>query len=191
MEDEATKKRRRRVEAYNNIIRVYTSNDYPVSKEQQEEVDRVLEEAKNIDNEIEDPEEQEERDEVADQNDDMELDTEEAMRYRAINARLNYRAVARADLQYSVKEAARHMSTLRTSSPKLLNKIGRYVVGKPRLGMRFKWQSPTEMVTSFADSDWAGCPKTAKSTSGGIVCIGEHVIKSCSRQQRVIALLRA
>ena len=57
--------------------------------------------------------------------------------------------------------------------------------------MSFKWQSPTEIVTSFTDSDWAGCAKTAKSTSGGIVCIGEHVIKTYSRQQRVIALSSA
>ena len=80
LEDEATKKHRRRVEAYNNIIRVYTSSDYPLSKEQQEEVDRLLEEAKNMDNEIGDLEEQEEKDEVTDQNNEVELDTEEARR---------------------------------------------------------------------------------------------------------------
>ena len=82
MEDEATKKHRRRVEAYNNIIRVYKSSDYPLSKEQQEEVDRLLEEAKNMDNETGDPEEQEEKDEVADQNNEVELDTEEVRRYK-------------------------------------------------------------------------------------------------------------
>ena len=47
------------------------------------------------------------------------------------------------------------------------------------------------MVTAFTDSDWAGCSRTAKSTSGGIVCIGEHVIKTYSRQQKVIALSSA
>ena len=57
--------------------------------------------------------------------------------------------------------------------------------------MLFTWQSPTEMVTSFTDSDWAGCQRTAKSTSGGIVCIGEHVIKTYSRQQQVISLSSA
>ena len=80
-----------------------------------------MEEAKNMDNETGDPEEQEEKDEVADQNNEVELDTEEARRYRAIAARLNYLAVDRVDLQYAVKEAARHMSTPRTSSWKLLN----------------------------------------------------------------------
>ena len=100
-------------------------------------------------------------------------------------------AVDRVDLQYLVKEAARHMSAPKTSSWKLLTKIGRYLIGRPRLVMLFKWQDPTEMVTSFTDSDWAGCQITAKSTSGGIVCIGEHVIKTYSRQQKVIALSSA
>ena len=132
-------------------------------------------------------EEQEEKDEVTDQNNEVELDTEEARRYLATTARLNYFAVDRVDVQYAVKEAARHMSTPRTSSWKILNKMGGYLVGRPWLVMRFEWQSPTEMVTSFTDSDWAGCPKTGKSTSGGIVGIGKHVIKSYSRQQPVIA----
>ena len=123
--------------------------------------------------------------------DDAELGTEEARRFRAITARLNYLAVDRVDIQYSVKEAARLMSAPRTSSWKLLTKIGRYLIGRPRLVMLFNWQSPTEMVTSFTDSDWAGCQRTAKSTSGGIVCIGQHVIKTYSRQQKVIALSSA
>ena len=47
------------------------------------------------------------------------------------------------------------------------------------------------MVTGFTDSDWAGCSATAKSTSGGIVNIGTHPIKSFSRQQKTIALSSA
>ena len=43
-------------------------------------------------------------------------------------------------------------------------------------------------MTAFTDSDWAGCARSAKSTSGGAVCIGEHVIKTYCNQQKVIAL---
>ena len=57
--------------------------------------------------------------------------------------------------------------------------------------MAFPWQEDQSMVTVFTDSDWAGCIKSAKSTSGGIVMIGDHVIKTYSRQQRVIALSSA
>ena len=47
------------------------------------------------------------------------------------------------------------------------------------------------MVTTFTDSDWAGCVKTARSTSGGIITMGDHLLKTYSRQQRVVALSSA
>ncbi len=56
---------------------------------------------------------------------------------------------------------------------------------------RFPWQSPRAIVTTFTDSDWAGCSRTSKSTSGGIVTAGEHTLKTYSRQQKVIALSSA
>ena len=122
---------------------------------------------------------------------DEELEQEEATKYRAIAARLNYLAVDRVDLQYSVKEAARHMSKPTQKDWQKLIKIGRYLITNPRLVMAFPWQDDQSLVTVFTDSDWAGCIKSAKSTSGGIVTIGDHVIKTYSRQQRVIALSSA
>ena len=119
------------------------------------------------------------------------LTGEEATRYRAITARLNYLAVDRPDIQYAVKEAARSMATPQKAHWSKLTRIGRYLVGKPRLIMRFPWQRAQQIVTSYTDSDWAGCVKSARSTSGGIVTIGEHVIKSYSRQQKIVALSSA
>ena len=72
-----------------------------------------------------------------------------------------------------------------------LKKIGKYLAGRPRLVAHFPWQTATPMVTGYTDSDWAGCSVTAKSTSGGIICIGAHTIKSYSRQQKTIALSSA
>ena len=46
---------------------------------------------------------------------------------------------------------------------------------------------PTE-INAYADSDYAGCIKTRKSTSGGAIMIGNHCIKSWSSTQSVIAL---
>ena len=46
-------------------------------------------------------------------------------------------------------------------------------------------------MTSFTDSDWAGCKKIARSTSVGIVCLGEHTIKTYCKQQKVVALSSA
>ena len=56
---------------------------------------------------------------------------------------------------------------------------------------KYEWQATEGTVTTYTDSDWAGCVETAKSTSGGIVMIGKHSIKSYSRQQRTVALSSA
>ena len=44
-----------------------------------------------------------------------------------------------------------------------------------------------EEVTTFTDSDWAGCKETRKSSSAGVVLFGEHALKSYTRKQKVIA----
>ena len=44
------------------------------------------------------------------------------------------------------------------------------------------------MVTTFADSDWAGCKATARSTSGGTAKIRRHWIKSWSATQHSIVI---
>jgi len=111
--------------------------------------------------------------------------------YRGVAARLNYLAPDRADIGYAVKEAARDMSAPRQSSMRKLRKIGRYLIGKPRLVSKFAWQEWPSLVSAFTDSDWAGCARTAKSTSGGCICIGEHVLKTYCKQQRVVALSSA
>ena len=56
---------------------------------------------------------------------------------------------------------------------------------------KFKWQDMPEVFTTFTDSDWAGCLKSARSTSGGVVCLGEHTIKTYCKKQNVVALRSA
>ena len=123
--------------------------------------------------------------------DETPLEGPESTRYRAIAARLNYLAPDRMDIQYAVKEAARAMSTPKRVHWQMLHKIGRYLLGAPRMLIRFPWQVEQSTLTTFTDSDWAGCIRTARSTSGGIVAIGDHVIKTYSRQQKVVALSSA
>ena len=72
-----------------------------------------------------------------------------------------------------------------------LRRLGKYFIGRPRLVMKFRWQEWPSTITTFTDSDWAGCVATAKSTSGGALCIGEHVIRTYCKQQKVVALSSA
>ena len=69
-----------------------------------------------------------------------------------------------------------------------LKRLGRYLVGKPRAILRYELQEEPGMLTGFSDSDWAGCKRTAKSTSGGAIMRGAHMIKSWSSTQKSITL---
>ena len=46
-------------------------------------------------------------------------------------------------------------------------------------------------ITAYTDSQWAGRQKSTRSTSGGIEAVADHVIKTYSRQSKVIALWSA
>ena len=119
------------------------------------------------------------------------MSKEDAKLYRGTVARLNYIASDRIDIQFAVKEAARNMSNPRVRDWHALIRLGKYIKGRPRMIMKYDWQSPVTVAVTYTDSDWVGCIKTAKSTSGGIVTIGKHIIKSYSRQQKTIALSSA
>ena len=116
------------------------------------------------------------------------MDKHDASRYRALSARLNYLSLDRPDLQFAAKQASRHMATPRVSDWALLKRTARYLVECPRSVQTFRWQVPSSMVTTITDSDWAGERSSRKSTSGGVVCLGYHVIKSWSSTQQPVAL---
>jgi hypothetical protein len=71
---------------------------------------------------------------------------------------------------------------------KRLRRLGRYLVTVPRVVVQYPWQEEQETVNGFSDSDFAGCRRTARSTSGGAVMMGRHFIKSWSVTQKTVAL---
>ena len=123
---------------------------------------------------------------VGDENDE-ELCATEASNYRRIAARCNYLSSDRPELQFSIKECCREMSRPTKASWDKLIRIGRYLKGQPRLVWKFDLQQMPGSIDVYVDSNWAGCRRTRKSTSGGIAMLGTHVIKSWSKTQAVIA----
>ena len=120
-----------------------------------------------------------------------ELGLGDSKTYRSVTARLNYIAPDRVDIQYATEETARPMAKPRRCDMGLLRRIGRSLVGRLRPVVHFRWQRSPCIATGYSGSVWAGCPTTAKSTSGGIVSLGSHVFKTWSRQQRTLALSNA
>ena len=121
------------------------------------------------------------------------LDKAEATRYRAMAARSNFLAQDRADVQFAVKEVARRMATPREGDWALLKRLARYLVGAPRAVYGYGWQTDgeTNNLDTYVDSDWGGCKGTRRSTSGGVIMNGYHVLKTWSSTQATVSLSSA
>ena len=116
-----------------------------------------------------------------------ELEAKEATLYRGITARANYIAQDRMDIRYAVKEMSRHMAKPRRKDIAKIKRLARYLIGCPRMVQLFRRQKASKKIDVYTDSNWAGCLETRKSTSGGIIKIGHHAIKTWSSTQNVIA----
>jgi len=118
---------------------------------------------------------------------DKPLDDRLHTAYRASTARANYLAADRPDLQYPAKEVCRWMSKPTVNSWSSLKRMTRFLGGLPRLVFTYPWQS-VDAVDVYVDTDWAGCPRTRRSTSGGCVMLGSHAVKTWSSTQVGISL---
>ena len=69
-----------------------------------------------------------------------------------------------------------------------LKRLARYLVDKTRSRVLYGYQSKPDSLDVYTDTDFAGCARTRKSTSGGVIMYGSHLIKTWSSTQNVIAL---
>ena len=120
----------------------------------------------------------------------QELSSKDAREFRGLAARANYLAQDRPDLQYAAKEACRGMAKPLRLHLRALRRIARYLVGAPRLVWKFGWQGH-EDVQVFSDANWAGCRRTARSTSGGSIMRGRHCLRTWSSTQKRVTLSSA
>ena len=69
-----------------------------------------------------------------------------------------------------------------------LRRICQYMRAEPRLSYFFAWQDDGHPIQAFVDTDFAGCSRTRKSTSGGALMLGGHLIKHWSTTQKTVTL---
>ena len=115
----------------------------------------------------------------------------EAHKFRRGAAKLNYLAQDRADLSFASKEISRGMSSPAVADEVLLTRAVRYLRKYPSWSFQYRWQHTPINLVVFTDSDWGGCRKTRRSTSGGAVMHGGHLIMHWSRTQQLVALSSA
>ena len=95
---------------------------------------------------------------------DVELDPGLHKAFRGAAARANYLSADRIDCEYACKEICRYMAKPTTHAFQVLKRLCRYLVGTPRLVYVFPLQA-VDSIDIYVDTDWAGCPRTRKSTS--------------------------
>ena len=108
--------------------------------------------------------------------------------YRRAVARLNYLAQDRQDISFATKELARRMAAPCEGDACSLKRLLRYLKTHPRCFVTYEWQETPTTVTCYVDSEWAGCKRTRRSTSGGVLFLGKHCIGHWSRTQSCVAL---
>jgi hypothetical protein len=122
---------------------------------------------------------------------ELEADTELATKlhtaFRGSAARGNYLAADRIDAQFACKEVCRWMSRPTEHAWQALKRVARFFRSAPRLVYTYPQQT-VRGIDVYTDTDWAGCPKTRKSTSGGSLMLGCHTIKHWSSTQTSVAL---
>ena len=119
------------------------------------------------------------------------LDHERFKKYQSICARTNFLAIDRLDIQYASKECCRSMSRPTLRDWAKLKRLGRYLVGKPRIVYKYEFQEKQDSITVYSDANWASGKESRKSTSGGIILNGSHYVKSWSKTQSLVALSSA
>ena len=102
--------------------------------------------------------------------DDDEVDTdltpEQIRAYRGSAARCNYLGLDRPDALYAIQQCSREMAKPTNGSWRRVTQIAKYFKKRPRLVWSFDQQPEPSEISVFTDSDWAGCKRSRKGTSG-------------------------
>jgi hypothetical protein len=136
---------------------------------------------------IKDAEDDNEAGETEENENDHKLEGTEITVFRGLAATANYLSSDRFDIQFASKELCREMSKPSEKSMVKAKRVARYLVGCPAVQIEYKNQNPPKRLSIYADSDWAGCRRTRKSTSGGVACHGSHCVRTWASTQGTIA----
>jgi hypothetical protein len=63
-----------------------------------------------------------------------------------------------------------------------VERILRYVKDTVNLGITFQ-KSPSTLLSTFSDVDWAGCLDDRRSTEGFAIFIGPNLVSWCAKKQ--------
>ena len=125
---------------------------------------------------------------------DTPFSPEEHSVYRTAVGKLLWLALSRGDIAHATKELSRDATVPTMQRVAKLKHLLRYLIGTKMCVLRLR---PSYQLSDgncsldvnvYVDSDWAGCSKTGKSTSGSIVNVLGCNMVSTARTQGTLAL---
>ncbi|GKC05204.1 retrovirus-related pol polyprotein from transposon TNT 1-94, partial [Tanacetum coccineum] len=108
-------------------------------------------------------------------------------RYRGMIGTLMYLTSSRSDLVFAVCMRARYQAKPTKKHLHAVKRIFRYLRGSINMGMWYPKDSCIALTT-FADTDHAGCQDTRKSTSGSMQLLGDRLVSWSSKKQKSTAI---
>ncbi|GKC76468.1 hypothetical protein Tco_1127242, partial [Tanacetum coccineum] len=106
--------------------------------------------------------------------------------YRSMIGSLMYLTASRPDIMFAVCACSRFQVTPKTSHLSAVNRIFRYLKGKPKLGLWYPRVS-SFYLESYSDSDYAGANLDRKSTTRGCQFLGRRLISWQCKKQTIVA----
>ena len=117
------------------------------------------------------------------------LDKAGMREYRSAVARCNYLAADRYEIAFATKELCKAMANPTEADVRAVRRLCRFLKGLPRVVQRIAFSDcPPSILRVYVDSDWAGCRRSRKSTSGGVIYFGDAAVRGWASNQGVIAL---
>ena len=116
------------------------------------------------------------------------VDPHRISQYRSLTMRAAFLAQDRPDLSETVKCLARKMQGPTEADFGDLKRLARYLKGNMRMVQKFTPQKFSNVVSVHADSDFAGCLLTRKSTTGLVCYYGRHTLRHSSNLQSTVSL---
>ena len=106
--------------------------------------------------------------------------------YRSLVGRLMYLTITRPDITFAVNKLCQFSSAPRTSHLNAVYKVLQYIKGTVGQGL-FYYADPDLTLTGFADSDWASCQDSRRSTTGFTMFLGSSLISWRSKKQPIVS----
>ncbi|CAL2249725.1 unnamed protein product [Prunus armeniaca] len=107
--------------------------------------------------------------------------------YKSMIGSLLYLTASRPGISYSVGVCARFQSDPKESHLFAVKRIIKYVSGTIDFGLWYTYDTSVNLV-GYSDADWAGCSDDRKSTSGGVLYVGNNVVAWHSKKQNFVSL---